>query len=85
LRAAWRLRMHRFANHPACRYILHMRKPRKTTAKLRAWTAIVLRQRGQRLGTVMAANEREAEAAAVVEFNLTGEQRKRLAVRERGF
>ena len=62
-----------------------MRKPQKTAAKLRAWTAIVLRQRGQRLGTVMAANERDAEAAAAVEFNLSDEQRKRLVVRERGW
>ena len=35
------------------------------------------------LGDVQAANERAAEAAALTQFNLSEEQRKRLVVRER--
>src|SRR5262245_62076423 len=49
-------------------YLAHA-KTEEDSRKLRAWTAIVLRERGQKLGTVMAANEREAESAAAVEIN----------------
>ena len=53
----------------------------RKAAKLRSWRVSILRQRGQYLGTVQALDERSAEAAAVAEFNLNEEQRKRLAVR----
>jgi hypothetical protein len=50
-------------------------------AKLRSWRVSILRQRAHYVGTVQAPDERSAEAAAVAEFNLNEEQRKRLAVR----
>lgn len=40
-------------------------------------------ERGQYLGTVEAPNEKAAEAAAVAEFDLSDEQRRRLVVQER--
>jgi hypothetical protein len=43
---------------------------------------IAVARAGAALGTVEASDERAAEAAAVVQFQLTDEQRKRLAVRE---
>jgi hypothetical protein len=43
---------------------------------------LVLRQRARYLGTVEARDEKAAEAAAVEQFGLDDEQRKRLAVRE---
>jgi hypothetical protein len=45
------------------------------------WRASILRSR---LGDVQAPDERQAEAAAVTEFRLDDEQRKRLVVQERG-
>jgi hypothetical protein len=59
-------------------------KPRKTTAaKLRRWRVSIIRKRGQYLGIVEARDQKAAEAAAVADFNLNGEQRKRLVVQER--
>jgi len=58
--------------------------PRKNTpAKLRSWRVSIIRKRGQYLGTVEAPNEKAAEAAAVAEFDLSDEQRRRLVVQER--
>jgi hypothetical protein len=52
-------------------------------AKLRSWRVSIIRKRGQYLGTVEAPNEKAAEAAAVAEFDLSDEQRRRLVVHER--
>jgi hypothetical protein len=63
-----------------------VRKParqRPTAAKLRSWRVSLIRKHGQHLGTVEAPNERVAEAAAVAEFDLSDEQRRRLVVQER--
>jgi hypothetical protein len=49
---------------------------------LRSWRVSLLRSRAIPLGTVEAPDARAAEAAAVVQFGLDEEQRKRLAVRE---
>jgi hypothetical protein len=56
---------------------------KKDAAKLRSWRVSIIRKRGQYLGTVEAPNERAAEAAAVAEFDLSDEQRRRLVVQER--
>ena len=58
-----------------------MRKPKKTAAKLRTWRVSILRQRAEYLGTVRAADERAAEAAAVVTFKLDEHRRRRIALR----
>jgi hypothetical protein len=52
------------------------------TKQLKSWRVSLLRLRAQYLGTVDAQDERTAQAAAVAQFNLNEEQRKRLAVRE---
>jgi hypothetical protein len=58
------------------------RPPKKSKAtKLRSWRVSLLRQRAQYLGTVEASDERAAEAAAVSQYDLDEEQRKRLVVR----
>jgi hypothetical protein len=57
---------------------------RKAAAeKLRSWRVSILRARGEYLGDVRAPDQRSAETAAVEEFSLDEEQRKRLVVRER--
>jgi hypothetical protein len=43
---------------------------------------LFIRKRGQYLGTVEAANEKAAEAAAMAEFDLRDEQRRRLVLSE---
>jgi hypothetical protein len=57
------------------------KKPPKET--LRSWRVSLLRQRAHYLGDVQTSDESAAEAAAVTEFTLSDEQRKRLLVRER--
>jgi hypothetical protein len=57
------------------------KKPAKET--LRSWRVSILRQRAQYIGTIRAPDARAAEAAAVKQFLLDDEERKRLAVRER--
>ena len=61
-----------------------MRTPKKkaAAAKLRNRRVSILRQRAHYLGNVQAPGERAAEAAAVAQFDLDQEERKRLAVRE---
>jgi hypothetical protein len=49
--------------------------------KIRTWRVSLLRSRAILLGTVKAPDARAAEAAAVAQFKLDAEQRKRLAVR----
>jgi hypothetical protein len=58
-------------------------RKRLAAAKLRSWRVSIIRKRGQYLGTVEAPNEKAAEAAAVVEFDLSDEQRRPLVVQER--
>jgi len=62
-----------------------MKKARKkaTAAKLQSWRVSLIRKRGQCLGTVEAPNDKAAEAAAVAEFELSDEQRRRLVVQKR--
>jgi hypothetical protein len=55
-------------------------KPPKET--LRSWRVSLLRSRAIPLGIVKALDAHAAEAAAVKQFGLDDEQRKRLAVRE---
>jgi hypothetical protein len=56
------------------------KRPPKQT--LRSWRVSILRQSAQFIGTVKAPDARATEAAAVKQFLLDDEQRKRLAVRE---
>jgi hypothetical protein len=58
-----------------------MQKLKKAAAKLRNWRVSILRNRAEILGTVQAADERAAEAAAIDRFNLDENRRRRLAVR----
>jgi hypothetical protein len=61
-----------------------LKRPRKATAeKLRWWRVAVLRGRAKHLGDVQAPDEKSAEVAAVEEFKLSNEQRRRLVVQER--
>jgi hypothetical protein len=54
----------------------------KLAARMRSWRVSLLRGRAHYLGNVDAPDERAAEVAAVAQFQLSDEQRKRLAVRE---
>jgi hypothetical protein len=59
-------------------------KKKAIAAKLRSWRVSLLRAPAIPLGIVKAPDARAAEAAAVAQFKLDEEQRKRLAVREEG-
>ena len=54
-----------------------------TAAKLRSWRVTILRNRAKEIGIVQAPNAKAAEAAAIAEFKLDDEQRRRLVVQER--
>ena len=56
---------------------------KRKAAKLRSWRVSILRSRAYPLGTVEAPNAKAAEAAAMKEFKLSDEQRRRLVVQER--
>jgi hypothetical protein len=56
----------------------------KSAKKNRTWAVSLIRKRGEFLGYVEAADWKAAEAAAVVKFNLSEEQRNRLVIQERG-
>jgi hypothetical protein len=58
-------------------------RKRPAAAKLRSWRVSIIRKREQYLGTVEAPDEKAAEAAAVAEFALSDEQRRRLVLQER--
>jgi hypothetical protein len=55
----------------------------KTSTRVRSWRASLIRKRSQVLGDVEAPSREAASAAAVKEFSLTAEQRRRLVVQER--
>ena len=77
---AWRRRTPYFRGMP--RRPKPKDTPAKLAARMRSWRVSLLRGRAQPLGTVEAPDEHAAEAAAVQQFQLSDEQRKRLAVRE---
>jgi hypothetical protein len=52
----------------------------KKPANLRSWRVIIMRSRGEYLGSVEAPNEKPAEVAAVTEFGLSEDQRHRLVI-----
>jgi hypothetical protein len=60
-----------------------MRAPKKkpTVAKLKAWRASLMRSRTHLLGIVYAPDEKSAEAAAIAEFKIGEDMRRRLIVR----
>ena len=58
-------------------------KQKATAAKLRTWRVTILRQRAKEIGIVQAPNAKAAEAAAIAEFKLDEDQRRRLVVQER--
>jgi len=57
-------------------------RQRPTAANLRSWRVIIIRSKGEYLGSVEAPNRERAEAVAVKEFGLDAEQRGRLLIRE---
>ena len=82
-RARWRLETSGTAalrratpNLPSCE---HPRRRRR--AKLRPWRVALMRSRTHYLGVVYAADEKAAEAAAIAEYKIGDEQRRRLIVR----
>ena len=60
-----------------------MRAPKKkpTAEKLRPWRVAMMRARSQLLGVVYAPDEKSAEAAAIAEFKVPEDMRRRLIVR----
>ena len=55
----------------------------KKSAKLRSWRVVIMRSRGEYLGSVEAPDRERAEAVAIKQFDLDQAQRRRLLIRER--
>ena len=56
---------------------------KKPAANLRSWRVIIIRSRGEYLGSVQAPDRERAEAVVVKQFDLDQDQRRRLLIRER--
>ena len=56
--------------------------PAKLAARMKSWRVSMLRNKAEHIGIVMAADRGAAEAAAVKQYGLEGERRKRLVVQE---
>jgi hypothetical protein len=54
----------------------------KKPANLRSWRLIIMRSRGEYLGSVEAPDRESAEAVAIKQFDLDRDQRSRLLIRE---
>jgi hypothetical protein len=65
--------------------LVHPRPKKKqpTAAKLRSWRVIIIRGRGEYLGSVEAPDRERAEVVAVKLFELDEDRRRRLLIRER--
>jgi hypothetical protein len=57
--------------------------PPKKPANLRSWRVIIMRSRGEYLGSVEAPDRQRAEAVAIKQFALDQDQQRRLLIRER--
>ena len=60
-----------------------MRAPKNkpAAAKLRSWRVALMRSRASYLGVVYAPDEKSSEAAAITEFKIGEDMRRRLIVR----
>jgi hypothetical protein len=58
-------------------------RQKPTAAKLRSWRVIIMRSKGEHIGTVEAPDPQRAEAVAIKQFELDQDQRRRLLIRER--
>jgi hypothetical protein len=58
-------------------------RKKPTAAKLRSWRVIIIRSKGEYLGSVEAPDRERAEAVAIKQFDLDQDQRSRLPIRER--
>ena len=55
----------------------------KKAADFRSWRVIIIRSKGEYLGSVEAPDRERAEAVAIKQFELDQDQRRRLLIRER--
>jgi hypothetical protein len=62
---------------------LRPNRKKPIAAKLRSWRVVIIRSKGEYLGSVEAPDRERAEAAAVKLFDLDRDQRSRLLIRER--
>jgi len=58
-------------------------RKKPAAANLRSWRVIIMRSRGEHIGTVEAPDRERAEAVAIKQFALDDDQRSRLLIRER--
>jgi hypothetical protein len=63
--------------------IVSRRPNPKKRANLRSWRVIIMRSRGEYLGSVEAPDSERAEAVAIRQFDLDQDQRRRVVIRER--
>ena len=58
-------------------------RKKPTVANLRSWRVIIMRSKGEYLGSVEAPDRERAEAVAIKQFDLDQDQRGRLLILER--
>jgi hypothetical protein len=77
----------RLAFHICAHYLagVSRRTRPKKPVNLRSWRAIIIRSRGEYLGSIEAPDRERAEAVAIKQFALDDDQRRRLLIRERQY
>ena len=58
-------------------------RKKPASANLRSWRVIIIRSKGEYLGSVEALDRERAEAVAIKQFALDDDQRSRLLIRKR--
>jgi hypothetical protein len=58
-------------------------RKKPTVANLRSWRVIIIRSKGEYLGSVEPPDRERVEAVAIKQFALDNDQRSRLLIRER--
>ena len=58
-------------------------RKKPTATHLRSWRVIIMRSKGEYLGSVEAPDREKAEAVAIKQFDLDQDQRGRLLILER--
>jgi hypothetical protein len=66
-----------------CWRVAYPKRKKPIPAKLRSWRVIIVRSKGEYLGSVEAPDRERAKAVAVKLFDLDQDQRSRLLIRER--
>jgi hypothetical protein len=74
---------HELAFRPRAHYFADVSRRTNPKKPAKSWRVIIMRSKGEYLGTVEAPDRERADAVAIKQFDLDQDQRRRLLIRER--